>query len=239
MLVRSDDGYVYYTTSESRGSAIKLIQNKIEEDIWYFLELYVTSFKDKISLKFYINSVLVCKTIANSYEDNLIYDENTIGCDIQLDHAGKQGEEKIINNFHGEMTALYFIQCDEESFPKLHYTLMYTLSHTGFEDMINHLESLQNLEISITLYFDIIKEIFMSINPKYIQRSTESNMKVYTALLRTESIDIYNNIRNVHEGTEIHHNMSGRDILLSIGGIESLLPVLYYLGKRNASNKFM
>jgi len=201
-------------------NVVEFNEKKLEEDRWYFIELYHVNNQPANALTLYIDGVLIKKSNFNSYRENVTYDENSIGCGIQIEYAGKQGEERISNNFCGEMTALYFLEVDSN----LH-SILFT-----------NMKSLENL---IEESNEIINKVFIQVNPKYTKRAIQSEQRVYVMKCNKKNIDVRNDVEGRYGDTRIDHNMATRDVFFNIGGIEILLPLLYNIAEQEHSIDFM
>jgi len=215
-------------------------QKRIEEDTWYFIELYHLNKENSKSLSLYINSELIKETAFKQYHNKLDYDENTIGCGVQLDYVGSHGEEKIKNNFRGQMTALYFIEISYDSIGEIHRFFSYVAKNIPIENIPHYLAMPQDPKQGNTFDVKIIDKIFMHINPKYTGKTSSIKQKVYCIQKGTKNLyDIYNYVERVYHETKIDHNIVAKDIFMDIGGIKTLLPLLNLLPTLEFSNEIM
>ena len=214
-------------------------QKKLEEDKWYFIELYHLNNESTKSLVLYVSAELVKEAPCKPYHHKLEYDENTIGCGIQLEYVGKQGEEKIKNNFRGEMSALYFIDVSQKTLPQIHSFLTYISTHVPLENMVDYLGLPQEANSGKSFDVGIVEKIFMHINPKYTGKPTQSKQRMYVLHKGGKSIEVFNNVERVYQETKVEHNSIAKDVFLCIGGIKTLLPLLYALPEHILAADFM
>ena len=140
---------------------IKFTSKKLEEDKWYLIELYHLNNPGRALL--YVDSVLVQEVEIESYDVSSVYNEVNIGYSIK---------EKL-SKFHGEMSALYFIETNNETQHKIHKKI-----------------------IEAQGYFDS-NVIFMEVNPKRMKIQSNINKDVYRIDHNMEAKDLYLNIGGI------------------------------------------
>jgi len=213
-------------------------ERRLEEDKWHFIELYHLNGNDRKNLSLYINSKLVKDVVIKPYLVQANYDENTIGCGIQLDYIGKKGQESIINNFCGEMTTLYFFEVSSKTMTQVHDTLTFIEEKIRLENFHSYVSTRQDSKIDKNIDLNIIEKIFMHINPKYIDRITQHKQKADTIIRKGKSIDIYNSVERVYAETIINNNMVAKDNFLNIGGVKLLFPAFHKIVQAEPNKEF-
>jgi hypothetical protein len=215
--------------------AISFTERKLEEDKWYFIELYHLNGNDRKNLSLYIDFKLVKDVVIKSYVAQLNYDENTIGCGIQLEYIGKKGQESIINNFCGEMTVLHFFEVSSKTMNQMHDSLTFIEKDIGLENFSSDISTRQDTK---HVDISIMEKMFMHVNPKYIDRITQYKQKADTIIRKGKNIDIYNSVERIYAETIVDHNMVAKDNFLNIGGIKLLFPAFYKIVEGEPNEKF-
>lgn len=204
----------------------------MEEDRWHFLELYHVNSPSTKALQLYVDSVLVKESACKVYQASAVYDENAVGCGIQLEFVGKQGEERIGNNFRGEMTALYFVEANTKILPEINEAFGKVNALKTFEGFVECSENLFEKE-------KIVRKIFMQVNPKYTRKGIQGRQRVLTIKHSGKNIDLFNDVERMYSDSRIDHNMSAADLLFNAGGIKVMLPFLHNIPSHHCSPKFM
>ena len=176
------------------------------------------------------------------YPYKLDYDENTIGCGVQLEYVDKQGYEKIKNCFRGEMSALFFLEVTPKTLAPTHSSLAYLSSHVSMDEIFHslsgqavesHHASASNSKGPKTTKMDttVLEKVVMQINPMYTGKLSQSKERLY-AYCKTGSktpIDVFNHVERLYPTARIDHNMPAKDFFLDVGGPKMLMPLLYRL----------
>ena len=149
-----------------------------------------------------------------------------------MSYGRNQGEEKLINNFKGEMSALYFIEASKMEKEALHQFLCKMKNSERFNYMV------EDTENASSQYHNIITRIFLNINPRYNSQSIQYKQKVYKLTINGKDIDINNSIERLHYMTCINNNSSFRDVFINIEGINAILPCLYNIAVYKSTPEF-
>lgn len=189
-----------------------VIPNKLEEDKWHAIELYHINNK----LIAYINTELVLNAECEGYVPSLNYNMNTIGC------AVINGE--ITNCFQGEMSASYFLKTSSKQLGRMHEFLALNWGR---------LHGLAEKSAKDWSWFQ--RKAFLQANPK----SSEPAQKLYVVEKGKQNVDVFNAIESVYGNDVIYHSAPAQDTFINIGGIKTILPVLYKLIKWQADNEFL
>jgi len=202
-----EDGYLKYKVNDANkiGETVIVSKDRLKEGKWYFIELYHFITKEKDNLKVYVDSNLSCECPFRKYDNKVIYHTNTIGCSIDL----YKDKDCLKDNFHGEMTALCFIETSYEKHKNLR-SFLYS-RHMKLESII------ENTDLIIRE-----KGIYMFINPRF-----ETPTKVACVVQKhVERIEIIDQKERLYPGTIVHHNVSARETFINIGGLKTLIPAL-------------
>lgn len=180
------------------------------------------------------------------YVHNKDFDENTIGCGIRNEFIGKEGEERLIHNFCGEMSALHFVEINSktaflihnllnkiylivdmfELFPLIAYGASFYENCTELQSAISYKELTES---------GFIEHQFLIINPKYATKWSRENEKIYYKKIGKHSIEINNQVERVYPQTKILHNAPAREVFSTIQGISAIMPLLYELSEFNSN----
>jgi len=198
---------------ESKEESVCFSKQKLEKNNWCFIELYHLNNNPKGKLVLYMNNKLIDEKDFSSYPYKFEYNENTIGCSLAA---------KGMHNFYGKMTALYFFETSNKTCNQIHDHLCNVLSQIKLEDLLNTTAP-------------ILEGVFMHINPKY--DTVGSKRKI--ASLKEGKLEVYSAIEKIYEGTRIDHNVSAKNTFFAIGGIKTILPVLYQAAKHSTDIDFL
>ena len=151
-----------------------------------------------------------------NYKDQ--YTDNTIGCNNKLE------------NYHGEMSAIYFAEITQNDIHKVLCSLKGVIDISDLTMVLsgNLSQWISNELLKTRLKNEVmflLKKIFISVNPKFIC----GNIMVDEEVILDKQKTIYmipNCIVRIYENTQILHNTLGIDIFMNIGGVKTLIPIL-------------
>ena len=239
------DGYIHYKVclingeSNTINNVIKFQSRRLEEDKWYFIEFYHINKSLQNNLILYINSNLVEAHEGPNYNADIKFDENTIGCHIESDNINEQREERLCNNFHGEMTTIIFISSSKANIENIHLTLKKINSYYKLENIIEVITNNSSGNTKDFINLNFVKKIFILIDPKYTSKTIKDKRIISMISINSKTLYLYNNAEQVYEDTIIEHNINFQNNLKNIGGIISIIPLLYNIVEHNPSSEFM
>ena len=224
--------------SDNKKDVISFTDRKLDEDKWHCIELYHTTADSQKGVTLYVDFMPVKTVKMESYFYKMIYDENYIGCGIELNQHNLKEKESLINNFRGEMTTLYFLEVNSKTIDQTHNSLKYVVEDIGLENLVDYIGSIRDLKSEKNLDINIIEKIFMHINPKYTEQFNQFKENTYVINRSGKTIDIKNSVERVYSETIIDHNIMAKDTFINIGGIKTILPTLHKIAYRNPTSEF-
>lgn len=171
-----------------------------------------------------LNQEQACEMKSKVYPTNKDYDVNSIACEIAMD---KMNDNKIKNNFCGQMSALYFVEASHKNYASFHSVLkaIYSSNNFIFSDFANLFANLsQQLGIS-----GLLDKMFLIVNPKWARKPLDPAEAVYV-LQQKGKQELFNQVQQILPYTTIHNNSQARTTFPNIDGIISLLPLLFEIG---------
>lgn len=208
---------------------VSFTEMEIEVDVWYFLELYHLNIESQESILLYVDLKMVQAAHGKPYPYLVQYDENTVGCETQLQYSSKQNKEENVSNFCGSMTTLYFLEVNVKTVESTHVFL----SHV--KDCPNFLDK-SELHPADTR---VMENVFMLVNPKYTKKLNQDKQRVLAVGAGSKSLSVYNKVEQLHEGVKIYQKPSPEENFINLGDVRLLLPALYEMAKHKLNQSFV
>ena len=98
-------------------------RKRIEDNTWYFIELYHINSETGRGLFLYINGELIQDFPVKPYNFVRDFDEFTLGCGMAMEFTGKQGSEVLRNHFRGVMSTMHFAEVNSKTAIATHNAL--------------------------------------------------------------------------------------------------------------------
>ena len=196
----------------------------------------------------YVNSELIKEASCKQYPTKLEFEENSVGCGISMEYIGKEGEERLEHNFHGEMSAVYFVEVSTKSIKTTHQFLSQIFSKINLNELIPLLaykqDSVKNLlsqsknPLKEIAKVSLIERIFTFVAPQSSTKTYKSNTKFYFCASDPSKnfVEIFNHIERIYNGTKVHFNVPGQKTFLILGGFKLILPILSTLAESSCKN---
>ena len=174
----------------------------------------------------YLDGEIIKKVKCEIYPPSIIYMNNSLGCTLVQ-----------TENLNAKITAMYFIKIKKPNI--LHEFLVKIYRVIDVENFISFIsigESIYNNNPTMHKIFsiknlqeeDFTKDIFLCVNPFLMPEAFKLNKSNYEIIPSEE-----NSIREIYHSTKIYSNMSIRNCIESMGGINCLLPFLNYIVDAN------
>lgn len=200
----------------------------------------------------YINSELIKEASCKQYPTKVEFEENSVGCGISMEYIGKEGEERLEHNFHGEMSAVYFIEVSTKNLKATHEFLSQIYGGINLSELIPILAYKQEIIKKLLVQsknspkeivkVGLIERIFTFVAPSCSKKTYKSNTKFFLCASDPSKNyrEIYNHIERIYNGTKAHYNVPGQKAFLILGGFKLILPLISTLADSSSKNtKFM
>lgn len=211
----------YQLTDGGEEILIAFAEAEIESGKWHLIELYHLNEESQNNLQLYIDFVLVESVTFRPYTHKLGYDANTIGCVVDLENEGTE------RNFLGEMTALCFFGASTKTAPHIHNALL-----KGQKSL------LEIVDIE-SVGAEIWDKLFLYANPKSTSKIGFSIQQVLTVNKRDKGINVHNNVVHIYTRTKIEHLALAKDSFFDIGGVRTIIPLMYRAINKDLEPEFM